>query len=70
MQRLLEGEGFEELAAGASVGGVAGAAGRMLNEPEAGIGLQACRLLVADACMGGSEAQPAVFEAGTPWWRS
>ena len=67
---MLGGEGFEELAAGASAGRAAGVEGRLLNEPEAGIGLQACRLMVADACMGGSEAQPAVFEAGTPWWRS
>lgn len=43
--------------------------GRLLGEPEGGIGLQACKLLVADACMGGSAAQPAVFEAGAPWWR-
>ncbi len=45
------------------------AAKRWLNEPgREGIGLQACKLVVASESdlMGGS---PATYEARTPWWR-
>lgn len=45
-----------------------GASGeRILQEPPGGIGLQAWRLEVATDQLTGSS--PAVFEAGTPWWR-
>ena len=63
LQRLFSGDGCEELV-------VEGPGDdRLLSEPAGGIGLQACRLLVTDACMGGSLGEPAVFEAGAPWWR-
>ena len=59
-------QGEEEGGAGS---GGAGAM-RLLGEPECGIGLQAWRLMVRHPLMGGTEAEPAVFEAGTPWWRA
>lgn len=43
--------------------------GRLLAEPAGGIALQACRLESTGSCLGGSPERPAVFEAGTPWWR-
>ena len=61
LQRLFEGDSCEELWP---------EGGRLLEEPSGGIGLQACRLEVAAAFMGGSPEAPAVFEAGTPWWRA
>lgn len=61
LQRLFEGDSCEELWP---------EGGRLLEEPTGGIGLQACRLEVAAAFMGGSPEAPAVFEAGTPWWRA
>ncbi|PRW60645.1 RNA pseudouridine synthase chloroplastic [Chlorella sorokiniana] len=60
-QRLFEGDTCEELWP---------EGGRLLEEPTDGIGLQACRLEVTAAFMGGSPEAPAVFEAGTPWWRA
>lgn len=43
---------------------------RLLSEPVGGIGLQACRLVVArGACMGREDGGTAEFEAGPPWWR-
>ena len=63
-QRLFDGgEGCEGLDAKGPDGK------RFLEEPTGGVGLQACRLVVSDPCMGGSEEAPAVFEAGPPWWR-
>jgi hypothetical protein len=63
LQRLFSGVGCEELAGEGPHGD------RLLSEPAGGIGLQACTLVVTDACMGGSLEAPAVFEAGPPWWR-
>lgn len=61
LQRLFAGDPCEDLRGGRE---------RLLEEPAGGIGLQACRLLVADACMGGSDDAPAAFEAPPPWWRA
>ncbi|KAL4856877.1 RNA pseudouridine synthase 6 [Chlorella vulgaris] len=61
-QRLFAGDPCDDLRQGS--------ADRLLREPQGGVGLQACRLEVADACMGGSRDAPALFDAGTPWWRA
>lgn len=62
LQRLFAGDPCADLRQGS--------ADRLLREPQGGVGLQACRLEVADACMGGSRDVPALFDAGTPWWRA
>ncbi len=42
---------------------------RLLAEPDGGIGLQACRLEVADGSLfGQAEGQMTTFQAGDPWW--
>lgn len=61
LQRLFHGDPCDDLRAGGQ---------RLLEEPTGAIGLQACRLEVTAAFMGGSPEAPAVFEAGTPWWRA
>lgn len=66
-QRLFAGD-LEGLAAEEELASM-NSCGRLLAEPAGGIALQACRLESTGSCLGGSPERPAVFEAGTPWWR-